>query len=65
MISINIEPIKDLKGEDQKYAVLKELTKAQLDLLQIYENMLNPSEEVDNNEILNDGRTLIETYKED
>jgi len=55
MINVTFIPAKDLKDKDKKEALLQEITSVQLELMDLYQKMLNPSEEVDCNNILNQG----------
>lgn len=52
MINVTFIPAKDLKDKDKKEALLQEITSVQLELMDLYQKMLNPSEEVDCNNIL-------------
>lgn len=55
MINVSFTPTKDLKDRERKEALLQEITSVQLELMDLYQKMLNPSEEVDCNNILKDG----------
>jgi len=55
MINVSFIPAKDLKDKDKKEALLQEITNVQLELMDLYQKMLNPSEEVSCNDILKDG----------
>ena len=55
MINVTFIPAKDLKDRERKEALLQEITSVQLELMDLYQKMLNPSEEVDCNNILKDG----------
>ena len=55
MINVTFIPAKDLKDRERKEALLQEITNVQLELMDLYQKMLNPSEEVDCNNILKDG----------
>ena len=55
MINVSFTPAKDLKDRERKEALLQEITSVQLELMDLYQKMLNPSEEVDCNHILKDG----------
>lgn len=55
MINVSFTPEKDLKDREKKEAFLQEITSVQLELMELYQRMLNPSEEINNKNILNDG----------
>ena len=55
MINVSFTSVKDLKDRERKEALLQEITSVQLELMDLYQKMLNPSEEVDCNHILKDG----------
>lgn len=55
MINVSFTPAKDLKDRERKEALLQEITSVQLELMDLYQKMLNPSEEINNNDILEQG----------
>ena len=55
MINVTFIPAKDLKDRERKEALLQEITSVQLELMDLYQKMLNPSEEVDCSNILKQG----------
>lgn len=55
MINVSYTPAKDLKDRERKEALLQEITSVQLELMDLYQKMLNPSEEISNNDILEQG----------
>lgn len=55
MINVSFTPAKDLKDRERKEALLQEITSVQLELMDLYQKMLNPSEEISNNDILEQG----------
>lgn len=55
MINVSYTPAKDLKDRERKEALLQEITSVQLELMDLYQKMLNPSEEVSCNDILEQG----------
>lgn len=55
MINVSYTPAKDLKDRDRKEALLQEITSVQLELMDLYQKMLNPSEEISCNDILEQG----------
>lgn len=55
MINVSFTPAKDLKDRERKEALLQEITSVQLELMDLYQRMLNPSEEVSCNDILEQG----------
>lgn len=55
MINVSYTPAKDLKDREKKEALLQEITNVQLELMDLYQKMLNPSEEINNNDILEQG----------
>lgn len=55
MINVSYTPAKDLKDREKKEALLQEITNVQLELMDIYQKMLNPSEEISCNDILEQG----------
>lgn len=55
MINVSYTPAKDLKDRERKEALLQEITSVQLELMDLYQRMLNPSEEVSCNDILEQG----------
>lgn len=55
MINVSFTPAKDLKDRERKEALLQEITNVQLELMDLYQRMLNPSEEVSCNDILEQG----------
>lgn len=55
MINVSYTPATELKDRERKEALLQEITSVQLELMELYQKMLNPSEEVSNNDILEHG----------
>ena len=55
MINVSYTSAKDLKDRERKEALLQEITSVQLELMDLYQKMLNPSEEVSCNDILEQG----------
>lgn len=55
MITVTFTPDEDVKEADKKEALLNEMTSVQLELYDLYQKMLNPSEEISNNDVLKQG----------
>lgn len=55
MINVSYTPAMELKDRDRKEALLQEITSVQLELMDLYQKMLNPSEETSCNDILEQG----------
>ena len=55
MINVSYTSAKDLQDRERKEALLQEITSVQLELMDLYQKMLNPSEEVSCNDILEQG----------